>query len=213
MGTKSGLRKPLLEGERWGRLTWDGSPAHLKGAVYFANLICACGQSSSASLANLRSGKVRSCGCLRSETTRDRSLAHGMCKTRTYRIWAQMKTRCDNPEYKEFAYYGGRGITYAKKWRTFEGFLADMGEAPDSLTLERKNVNKSYGRGNCTWATQQVQSRNRRNSLWYEWRGERRHLKEWCEIHALDYHCVYDRLFAAGWTFERAMTTPSRRAT
>jgi hypothetical protein len=48
-------------------------------------------------------------------------------------------------------------------WRTsFEAFLADMGEVPDGLTLERDDVNGHYEPSNCRWATPSEQRRNQR---------------------------------------------------
>lgn len=41
-----------------------------------------------------------------------------------------MKQRCDNVFCEDFPDYGGKGIDYPAKWKTFEGFYADMGEPP-----------------------------------------------------------------------------------
>ena len=73
-----------------------------------------------------------------------------------------MKTRCLNPAYHAYARYGGRGIAICAEWRTsFEAFLRDMGLCPPSHSLDRINNDGPYEPGNCRWATQAVQSRNR----------------------------------------------------
>lgn len=60
-----------------------------------------------------------------------------------------------------YARYGGRGIEVCPRWReSYENFLADMGEAPKDLTLEREDNDKGYGPDNCRWATRAVQRRN-----------------------------------------------------
>lgn len=80
-----------------------------------------------------------------------------------YRSWQMMKNRCTNPNARDYAYYGGRGIKIYAKWlRSFDAFLADMGRRPaPEYTLERRDVNKNYTPANCYWATRKVQSRNR----------------------------------------------------
>ena len=86
-----------------------------------------------------------------------------LSKTRPYKIWLYMKKRCDNPNYFEFSYYGGRGISYPDKWKTFVGFWEDMCVGySDELSLDRINVNFNYSVENCKWSTASEQSYNRR---------------------------------------------------
>jgi hypothetical protein len=74
-----------------------------------------------------------------------------------------MKMRCFNKGHIAYKDYGGRGITVCERWLKFENFLADMGERPDGLTLDRKDCNKNYAADNCRWATPAEQIHNRRD--------------------------------------------------
>ena len=121
---------------------------------------CDCGSEPKSYLFNqLTSGKTKSCGCLDKET----KTKHGMHKSRAYQCWADMKTRCDNPENKYYDYYGGRGITYCDKWKTFDGFWEDMKDTySDDLTLNRRDNDGMYCKENCEWDTKNFQGHMRR---------------------------------------------------
>jgi hypothetical protein len=107
---------------------------------------------------------------------RPRHLEHGHAalQTRTYRIWKAMRTRCTNPRQRMWHRYGGRGIKICRRWDNFKYFLADMGECPPGLTLERVDRDGDYKPSNCVWATYQAQ---RINSA--------RHTLTWDDVRAI----------------------------
>jgi hypothetical protein len=73
-----------------------------------------------------------------------------------------MRKRCHNPNQDNYAYYGGRGITVCERWDDFAAFLADMGERPPGMSLDRVNNDHGYSAANCRWATRTEQAHNRR---------------------------------------------------
>lgn len=115
---------------------------------------CVCGAEVVVSGALLRRGHTQSCGCLHREIIS----THGKYKTRTYRLWGAMKSRCVHSMYYT-------GVSVCPSWaQSYEAFVADMGECPEGLTLDRIDNTKGYEPGNCRWATMKEQVRNRRTN-------------------------------------------------
>ena len=87
---------------------------------------------------------------------------HGRWQHPLYKTWRNMISRCENPEDSAYHNYGGRGITVCERWHDIKNFIADMGERPMGMTLERADNAKGYEPSNCRWDNRETQSRNRR---------------------------------------------------
>lgn len=112
-----------------------------------------------------------------------------------YASWQAAKKRCVNPDDKDYPRYGGRGIVMCEAWlESFETFFKDMGHRPSGTTLDRVDTNGPYCLENCRWATGIEQSRNRRNSIFVEWRGCKRHLSEVAAEIGISYGAAFMRL-------------------
>jgi hypothetical protein len=127
-------------------------------------------------------------------------------QTDTYRIWAGMKNRCENPKNKDFGRYGGRGISVCERWQTFSNFLFDMGERPDGLTIERVKNEKGYDPENCIWATRKVQRRNTSLTVRVVLDGKNISLVEACEVLGVKYQNARMRI-RRGWSVSRSLET------
>src|ERR1700748_3664717 len=95
---------------------------------------------------------------------------HGLTKTSEYRSWKAMKERCLNPKNRMAKHYSEKGITICERWiKSFIDFYNDMGVKPDpSFTIERIDRNGNYEPGNCKWASNDEQQRNKSTNIYIE---------------------------------------------
>lgn len=168
---------------------------------------CVCGKTSNPNIGGLRSGQTTSCGCKFKEGTLKWITKHGMYGTRTNLSWNHMIQRCTNKKNLHFKDYGGRGIKITSEWLSFKNFLKDMGVCPPNMTLGRIKNNKGYSKENCRWETRREQARNRRSSIFINFRNKKKLMIEWAEVLGLNYHTLYRRLFVHKWSYEKALTT------
>lgn len=93
-------------------------------------------------------------------------MTHGHCangrRPPTYNSWMRMRGRCLDVKNRKYAEYGAKGVTVCDRWATFENFLADMGERPAGMSVDRVRSTENYEPGNCRWATTTTQNRNRK---------------------------------------------------
>lgn len=160
-----------LTGKTFGRLSVVGvDPArgNKKQARRWL-VLCSCGATKSVRgdclTADEGRDATRSCGCLGRERRLRAATKHGMRQTSTYCAWDNMLRRCANPNHPGWNDYGGRGIKVCERWFSFVNFVADMGEAPKGLELDRIDNDGSYEPGNCRWTDRTTQARNSRHAL------------------------------------------------
>jgi hypothetical protein len=116
-----------------------------------------------------------------------------------YLSWQSAKGRCHNPADKRFPHYGGRGIRMCDRWlNSFENFLADMGERPTGMSLDRIDVNGDYAPDNCRWATAKEQADNRRRTVWVDYEGSRVTLKDFAKARGIKYRTLWARMRRTG---------------
>jgi hypothetical protein len=142
------------------------------------------------------------------ELAGDRSRTHGRSRTPEYCCWQAMIQRCINPHRRGYENYGGRGISVCDRWRTsFENFTADMGPRPPGHSLDRIDNDGNYEPGNCRWATNTVQLRNRGNNRLVTFNGETLTISEWAEKLNVHKNTLTNRI-DRGWSVDDAFTKP-----
>lgn len=199
-----------LTGQRFGRLVVI-EYSHVSNRNKYWKCQCDCGNTSIVSGALLRNGHTKSCGCLVKERGYQMLIKHGLFNKnrRLYGVWHSMRERCFNPNCHAYKDYGGRGITVCSEWNNFEPFYewAISNGYKDNLTLDRINVNGNYEPNNCRWTDWKTQQNNKRTNIFYTFNGKTQTISQWAKEKGWGRTTLDNRL-RAGWSFEKAITTP-----
>lgn len=79
-----------------------------------------------------------------------------LVKTKAYKAWSAMVHVTTNPRSKDHV----AGVTLHAPWRTFEAFLADVGQpASPELCFARKDKSQGFTPENCCWMTKSEASK------------------------------------------------------
>ena len=194
-----------IMGQVFGRLTVLAPAGTRNGArMWLCRCSCSPGRVIIADGRSLRSGGVRSCGCLRCK----RRLPHAYWNN----IYRWMLRRCYDSSCDQYKNYGQRGIAVCKRWRSsIEAFVSDMGPRPSrNHSLDRIDNDGNYEPGNCRWATWTEQAGNKRNNTMLTFNEKTMCLSAWARAVGIQRITLYRRIHVLRWSVERALTTPIR---
>lgn len=185
-----------LTGQRFGKLTVIEKADFKHGNGVFWKCLCDCNNIKYAKTGQLRSGHVRSCGCLfRENGTKDKKYG-----TRIRNIRIGMMDRCYNEKSKNYHKYGGRGIYVCEEWCdkkfgliNFYNWSITNGYA-DDLSIDRVDNDGPYAPWNCRWANKSEQANNRRSNRFLEYMGEKHTIAEWSKIIGINRATIYKRI-------------------
>lgn len=158
------MKRLELAGQTFGRWTVIGFDEIGKNGRSYWRCVCTCRRKVSVEGSSLNQGNSRRCSTCSLSSNGERRRTHGLRHAPEYAIWLAMKNRCSNRKFKDWKYYGGRGIVVCVRWqRSFAAFYSDMGKRPAGRSIDRRDTNGNYTPRNCRWATPLTQSRNRRS--------------------------------------------------
>lgn len=199
-----------ITGQRFGRLVATEAAEKRSGGHIVWQCICDCGKIVYIRSDSLRSGSTKSCECLLKEMAAERSTTHGMHGTPIYYIWQSMLQRCENPNYREFKYWGGRGIKVCERWHKFENFYEDVGDPPEGESIDRWPDNDGdYEFRNFRWATPKEQSANRRPKSCSPQRQRR--FRAWHKDSMAQYLSNNQNEFAKKWNLSQGIISACLR--
>lgn len=192
-------------GQKFGRLTVIEELPERKNRNKVYKCLCDCGKYTDVIGYHLRSGKTKSCGCLKAINGKKQCelrITHGKTHTRLYIIFKNMKTRCYNKHFKKYKYYGGRGIVVCDEWlndfMAFYNWSMNNGYN-DSLTIDRIDVNGNYEPSNCRWITMKEQLNNTSQNVYLTYNNKTKTMSEWAEDLNLNYGTIQSRHYR-GWS-------------
>lgn len=197
-----------ISGQRFGHLTAISIAGKRNNRfVWFCK--CDCGNEVEVDGNSLRTGNTLSCGCLASQIIAERNFRHGQYGTPEYRSWASMLSRCTNQNVERYSRYGGRGITVCDRWKSFENFLADMGNRPTSKhSINRIDNDGNYEKENCEWSIDQQSNTSR--SVRLAVNGITKTLAQWSKQSGIKEATIRRRIKVLKWSVESSVTTPAR---
>ncbi len=152
-----------LIGQKFNRLEVVGfDHSSNKGKPYWY-CRCDCGGENRVTTGNLRSGKVKSCGCLAVEAFSNTITKHGLRYHPLYKVWSNMVQRCTNKKSTNYHRYGGRGIKVCDRWlKSVANFIEDMEDSySKELELDRKDNDGDYCISNCRFVSNSINQGNK----------------------------------------------------
>ena len=154
-----------------------------------------------------RARYTKSCGCKRAGLVSEKNKTHGFSKTKFYSRWRSMHDRTSETYIDSAAY---KGVSVCRRWFKFENFKDDMYESwlkhveeygIKNTTLDRISVYGNYVPGNCRWATDEVQSLNKKDTIKIIINGIETPLTKICREKNRNYATTRNRL-KLGWPIE-----------
>lgn len=198
-----------LTGQRFNHLLVIGLAGVLNGHSMWHCLCVACKSLVIKKGINLSFQKPYSCGCCHKSVNYLHGESVSMDNTPEYQAYLKAKQRCNGTYDKAYKDYGGRGIEF--RFESYAEFLTEVGRKPTPKhSLDRKDNEGHYEKGNIRWATQLEQARNKRNSRIFTSKGITQAVEVWAEQIGVTGKAIRSRIDKFGWCVDCAVSLPPR---
>lgn len=172
---------------------------------HYVKCKCDCGNTKRTIGRYLTEGKIRSCGCLKSESKK----THGLSRHPLYRTWIDMKLRCYDEKHSAYKYCGACGVKVFEQWldfMTFYKWAIEYGWEKGKI-FARVNHENDYTPDNCFFTFDSGDNQSTKKQVRVNYRGMELTLKTACRHFKKDYNLVRHRLYQ-GWDVDEAFDTP-----
>lgn len=120
-----------------------------------------------------------------------------------------MVRRCHDSRTKQYADYGGRGITVCDQWRSnFWAFYDDMWPRAQGAIMDRIDNEAGYSKANCRWVTWQQSNANRRYCIFIGGKTLKEYMRD---IGQIDRYNMVTKRIRKGMPVGQAIQQPSRQ--
>lgn len=207
------MKKLNLAGKKFGRLLVLNEEGKTPRGQIKWKCLCDCGNQVVVVGGNLKNGTTKSCGCLRNEKlskmARKRNDPNRYWKQPWHGSYESMMRRCYCNKEIGYLNYGGRGIKVCEEWHDVANFAkwVENSGYQKGLTLDRIDNNKDYEPSNCRWADMQLQSNNRRNTIFLTYQNKTLSIADWSRLLNCRLSTLHNRYYK-GWSAEKILGTP-----
>jgi hypothetical protein len=200
-----------LSGQKFGRLT---AMNYCGKNIWLWQ--CECGNMKKIRAAAVKNGHTRSCGCLEKENLnriKYSKKTHGLGKTKAYKTWCHIKTRCYNPNDSVYSWYGEKGIGLQPSWindpEAFCNYVMSLENYDKKgFSIDRIDYEKGYEEGNLRWVDSFTQQNNKSNNHSITYNGQTLNLTQWSRKLGISQSTLSKR-FQRGWSVEESFEIPS----
>jgi len=167
---------------------------------------CKCGAIVEKYIWSVKSGKVRSCGCIRKHVIHinAQNKTHGLSGHPLYSIWNGIKARCYYEKSNRYHLYGEKGVVMCDEWLKHpekfiqwaldngwkKGLQIDKDIIPKKLGIPAK----LYSPEMCSIVTHKENGFNKMNITMYEYNGKKQSLYDWSIELKMKKSTLYDRV-------------------